>query len=68
VLGDIMPESLVPIGHPEATAIALRRALQMSLEDRARAASVLREWVVREADYETNMARMETLYRELIGQ
>ena len=68
VLGGIAPESLVPIGDAEATAIALRRALRVSPDDRARTASALREWAVREADYETNMARMETLYRELIGR
>jgi L-malate glycosyltransferase len=67
VLAGIAPESLVPIGDSEATAIAMRRALRMSDDDRARTASALREWAVREADYETNMARMETLYRELIG-
>ena len=68
VLGGIAPESLVPIGDAEATAIALRRALQLSPSDRARITSVVRGWALREADYETNMARMEMLYRELIGR
>ena len=66
VLAGIAPESLVPIADAEATAIALRLALRMNPDDRARIASALREWAVREADYETNMARMETLYRELV--
>jgi glycosyltransferase involved in cell wall biosynthesis len=68
VLAELAPESLVPIGDADATALALRRALEAGPEERARIASVLRGWVVREADYETNMARMETLYRELIGR
>ena len=67
VLQDISPESLVPIGDVEATAIALRRALDASTEDRERTASALRGWAMREADYEANMARMERLYRELIS-
>ncbi len=68
VLGELAPESLVPIGDVQATAQALRRALEAGPDERARVASVLREWAVREADYETNMARMETLYRGLIGR
>ena len=33
-----------------------------------RIASTLREWAVREADYETNMRRMEALYRRLVDR
>ncbi|HET9416134.1 MAG TPA: glycosyltransferase [Candidatus Limnocylindria bacterium] len=68
VLGVLVPESLVPIGDADATAQALRRSLDAGSDERGRIASVLRDWAVREADYETNMARMETLYRELIGR
>jgi glycosyltransferase involved in cell wall biosynthesis len=66
VLGDVAPGALVPIGDVEATAIALRRALQASAEERERTGAAMRAWAVREADYKANMSRMETLYRELI--
>jgi glycosyltransferase involved in cell wall biosynthesis len=66
VLADIAPEALVPVGNVEATAIALRHALQASVEDRERTAAAMRAWALREADYEANMSRMETLYRGLI--
>ena len=65
VLGPLLPEALVPIGDVEATAASLRDALGLDDGRRERVASVLRDWAVREADYETNMRRMETLYREL---
>jgi L-malate glycosyltransferase len=68
VLGELLPESLVPVGDVDATAQALRRALEATPEERAGIASVLRGWAVREVDYETNMARMETLYRDLISR
>jgi glycosyltransferase involved in cell wall biosynthesis len=68
VLGELSPESLVPIGDVENTARGIRRALGAGPEERDRLASVLRDWAVREADYATNMARMEALYRELIGR
>jgi glycosyltransferase involved in cell wall biosynthesis len=66
VLAEVSPQSLVPIGDVEATAIALRRALEASPDDRERTAVAMRAWAVREADYEANMSRMETLYRGLI--
>jgi glycosyltransferase involved in cell wall biosynthesis len=68
VLGELDGGSLVPVGDVDATARALRRSLEAGPEERSRIASALREWAVREADYETNMARMETLYRELVGR
>lgn len=68
VLGELAPEALVPVGDVHATTQALRRGLDAGGEERARIASALRDWAVREADYETNMARMEALYRELIDR
>jgi glycosyltransferase involved in cell wall biosynthesis len=67
VLADVSPESLARIGDVEATAIALRRAVEASGDDRARTSAAMRAWALREADYEANMSRMETLYRELLG-
>ena len=66
VLGPVLPEALVPIGDASATGAALRDALQLPETGRARIASALRAWAVREADYATNMRRVENLYRELI--
>lgn len=66
VLARVSPAALVPIGDVEATAIALRRALQAGPDDRERIGAAMRAWAVREADYKANMSRMETLYRGLI--
>jgi len=41
--------------------------VEASGDDRARTAAAMRAWALREADYEANMSRMETLYRELLG-
>jgi glycosyltransferase involved in cell wall biosynthesis len=68
VLESLVPDSLVPIGDVEATAAALRATLEAEPEKRARTAASLRAWAVREADYEANMARMEALYRDLLGR
>jgi glycosyltransferase involved in cell wall biosynthesis len=67
VLGAIDPECLAPVGDAQAAAIALRRALELTPTERQRLGQVLREYVVTNADYETNMARMEGLYRQLAG-
>ena len=68
VLDPLLPEALVPIGDVAATANGLRRALDLDASGRERIASTLRDWAVREADYETNMRRMEALYRRLVDR
>ena len=65
VLGPIDPALLVPVGDAEALASAVRRVLDMDAEARRALGARLREHVVREADYRTNMQRMESLYRAL---
>jgi L-malate glycosyltransferase len=65
VLGGIAPELLVPVGDADALGIALRRALTMSPAERESLGAALRRYAVTVADYETNMRRMEALYREL---
>jgi glycosyltransferase involved in cell wall biosynthesis len=67
VLDPLLPEALVPVGDIEATAARLRRTLSLDVAARERVASILRGWAVREADYATNMRRMERLYRGLVG-
>lgn len=67
VLGPIAPELLVPVGDAAVIAAALRTALAMEPGRRAELSAALREYAVREADYATNMARMETHYRRLAG-
>ena len=56
---------IVPIGDAFATATALEHALVLDEPDRHRLGKTLREHVVRTAEYDTNMATMERLYREL---
>jgi L-malate glycosyltransferase len=65
VLGVIAPELLVPVGDPDALAGALARAISMSAEERKVLGGALRQYTLAVADYETNMLRMEALYREL---
>jgi glycosyltransferase involved in cell wall biosynthesis len=62
------PTSIVPTQDAEALLVALRRMLEMSPEQRRRLGATLRELAVRTADYETNMLRMEELYRELAAR
>jgi glycosyltransferase involved in cell wall biosynthesis len=64
-LGLIAPELIVPLGDPPALATALRRALALSEAERRSLGEALRGYVVQAADYATNMARMEVLYRRL---
>lgn len=68
VLDPLLPEALVPIGDVAATSARLRQTLSLDAAARERVASILRGWAVREADYATNMRRMERLYRELLGR
>jgi hypothetical protein len=68
VLDPLFPEALVPVGDVEATTARLRHALELDPVERDQVASILRGWALREADYTTNMRRMETLYRGLVGR
>jgi hypothetical protein len=68
VLGTVDPvasELIVPVGDARATAAAIQRALNLSAGARARLGVAMRDVVQRTADYDTNMAAMERLYREL---
>lgn len=68
VLRSIDPEMdrfLVPVGDATATAAAIERALVMERSEAARLGARLRAHVVDQADYDTSMARMEGLYRQL---
>jgi hypothetical protein len=47
-------------------ATGLRRALELSPEERQRLGTALRERAIATADYETNMRRMEDAYRRLV--
>jgi glycosyltransferase involved in cell wall biosynthesis len=67
-LGPIVPELIVPVGDPPALATALRRALALTEGERRNLGEALRAYVVQAADYATNMARMEGLYRRLAGR
>lgn len=68
VIGPLDPlaaELVVPVGDVEATAAALNRALRLTDAERGRLGRALRSFVERTADHETNMARMESVYRRL---
>ncbi len=68
VLGGLDPvarQLIVPIGDAFATATALEHALVLGEPERRRLGDAMRDHVVRTAEYDTNMATMERLYREL---
>jgi len=70
VYGAIDPlaaELIVPVADVDATARAIRRALELTDAERTRLAGRLRGFVVETADYDTHMGRMEGLYRRLAG-
>jgi glycosyltransferase involved in cell wall biosynthesis len=56
---------VVPVGDVDATAAAIKHALELDPSRRREMGSRLRAHVVQTADYETNMARMERLYQQL---
>ena len=64
-LDPVARELVVPIGDADATAMAIRRALDLGLDERARLGRLLRDFVIATADYDTHMRRMEGLYRRL---
>lgn len=68
VLHDLAPDALVPTKDVDAMAAALVHALELPPDDRRRRGEALRAWAVASADYETNMLRMEGLYRQLAGR
>ncbi|HEX7195449.1 MAG TPA: glycosyltransferase family 4 protein [Candidatus Limnocylindria bacterium] len=68
VLGPIDPvasELIVPVGDARATAAAIDRGLRLDGAERSRLGERLRSFVRETADYDTNMATMEGLYRRL---
>lgn len=67
-LGDLAGPLLVPVGDVPATATALSRALAQPQDARAGEAGRLRASVAERADQERTLARMESLYRELLSR
>jgi glycosyltransferase involved in cell wall biosynthesis len=68
ILADLHPlavELVVPIGDVERTATAIERALSLTDAERSAMGSALRRHVVETADYDTSMAAMEHIYRDL---
>jgi glycosyltransferase involved in cell wall biosynthesis len=68
VLGSLDPvarELIVPIGDVGSTASAIEIALGLTEDERGRLGAEMRRYVVEHAEYDTNMASMESIYREL---
>lgn len=59
-------ELLVPIDDAPATSRALRRALDLSDQERSHIRAIGRAIAIARADQKANMLRMEALYRELL--
>lgn len=68
VLETLAPAAIVPTRDPAAMAAALRETLELEPGARRRLGAELRELVVTTADYESNMLRMEALYRDLAAR
>jgi glycosyltransferase involved in cell wall biosynthesis len=68
VLENVAPAAIVPTLDAEAMAGALRGMLELAPEKRRQLGAALRQLAVTTADYETNMSRMEGLYRELAAR
>jgi len=64
-LGGLDPQALVPVGDVDATATALRRALDVSGAQAARIAADGRALVAATADHDANMRRVEADYVRL---
>ena len=56
---------IVPVGDVAATAAAISLALTLEDDERRRLGAALRRHVTTTAEYDTNMAAMEGIYREL---
>jgi len=65
MLEGVAPQLIAPVGDAAAVAASLGAVLGMSSEDRRTLGDTLRARVVDEADQQTNMLRMESLYRRL---
>ena len=68
VLGALDPvarELIVPVDDVSATASAIEVALGLNEDERRRLGAEMRRYVVEHAEYDTNMASMESIYREL---
>jgi glycosyltransferase involved in cell wall biosynthesis len=64
-LGGLDPGALVPVGEVEATATALRRALELPAAEAARLAVAGRALVAARADHDANMRLVEADYHRL---
>jgi len=64
-LDPVARDFIVPVGDATATAAAIRRALDLGVDERIRLGEAFRAFVIRTADYEVSMAHMERLYRQL---
>lgn len=64
-LHPIAAELVVPVGDVEQTATGIERALALTNAERSAMGNALRRHVVETADYDTSMAAMERLYRDL---
>lgn len=67
-LAPFSEQLLVPVDDPRSTAAAIRQALDLDGEARARIVRAGREAVLLRGDHTTNMLRMEALYRESMRQ
>jgi glycosyltransferase involved in cell wall biosynthesis len=59
---------IVPVEDVAATANAIELALTLGEADRHRLGEALRAYVVANAEYDTNMAAMEAIYRDLAAR
>jgi glycosyltransferase involved in cell wall biosynthesis len=66
-LQSLDPAWLVPVDDVAATTAALRAVLDRPAQDRAALAERTRAIVIEHADHGRNMARVEQLYRALVG-
>ena len=67
-LWELDPSFLVPVDDPGATAAAVLSVLAQSPDERANLGSRARQIVVERADQARGLARVESLYRELVGR
>ncbi len=68
VLDPIAPDRVVATGDASAMAAVLESTLALDRDAREKLGQRLRSVVIDTADYETNMLRMEGLYRDLAGR
>jgi glycosyltransferase involved in cell wall biosynthesis len=64
-LDPVASSLIVPVGDVSATASAIERALSLGGAERDRLGQTMRRYVVEHAEYDTNMAAMEVIYRDL---